>query len=82
MGEPISETAHYVAVVRGGATDLYLIQDGRLEAPGAVPILWDRGAAGSSHPAAGAPGGPLDAPRRRALRLIAGVFSLLLVFLI
>jgi hypothetical protein len=82
MGEPISETAHYV-VVRGGGTDLYLIQEGRLEASGVVPILWDRGAERDGvRPAAAAPAGPLGVARRRAVRFFASVFNLLLLTLL
>ncbi|HEV8676944.1 MAG TPA: hypothetical protein VGX21_23150 [Methylomirabilota bacterium] len=69
--EPVSETAHYV--VRDGTSDLFLVQEGRLEAPDAVPILWNRRAEGrrerSSRPGTG--GGV----RRRAARILWGVLG-------
>ena len=77
MGEPISESAH--SVVRSGGTDLFLIQQGRLEAPGAVPILWDRRAEGEALGIAGRRRGSLGAARRRAVRIIASVFNILLL---
>lgn len=71
MGEPICETAHYVAVVRGGGTDLFLVQEGRLEESGVVPILWDRQAETEVE----APtGGRLGAAGRRAFRILSRVF--------
>lgn len=41
MGDPVSERAHYVLAVESGApADLFLIQDGRLEQPGFVSVIW------------------------------------------
>jgi hypothetical protein len=70
MGEPISESAHYL--VRDGGRDLFLIQEGRLEASGVVPILWDRRA--EPDPAAVGSQGPLRAAGRRAARILSRVF--------
>ncbi len=42
MGDPVSERAHYLAVESGGAADLFLIQQGRLESPGFVSVIWRR----------------------------------------
>ncbi|HEV8309623.1 MAG TPA: hypothetical protein VGW35_18325 [Methylomirabilota bacterium] len=72
MGEAITESAHYVAVVRGGGTDLFLIQGGRLEASGMVSILWDRRA--ETEAAGARPAGALSAARRRAFRILSRVF--------
>jgi hypothetical protein len=41
MGDPVSERAHYVLAVESGApAALFLIQEGRLEPPGVVPVVW------------------------------------------
>lgn len=75
-GDPVSETAHYVAVVRSGSTDLYLVQQGRVEAPGLVPIRWERPAAARAERPE--PRGPLAAARRRAARIISNVVNVFL----
>jgi hypothetical protein len=70
--EPVSETAHYV--VRDGTSDLFLVQEGRFEAPDRVPILWNRRAEGrreSSRSRSGR-GGTVG---RRAARILWGVFG-------
>jgi hypothetical protein len=44
MAEPMSERAHYlVGGDAGGRADLLLFQDGRLESPGLVPVIWRQG---------------------------------------
>lgn len=40
--DPITETAHYVAVVRRGCTELFLIQGGQIEEQGLAQVIWDR----------------------------------------
>jgi hypothetical protein len=47
MAEPVSEQAHYLmAGDAGGRADLFLFQEGRLESPGLVPVIWRRGRCG------------------------------------
>ena len=82
MAEPISETAHYVAVNREGGTDLYLYQEGRCDPSAAVPILWDRRAERDASGSAVGSGSRLGAARRRAVRILSSVFSLVVLVLI
>lgn len=43
MGDPISERAHYVLAAEAEVpAALFLIQQGRLEQPGFVAVIWDR----------------------------------------
>jgi hypothetical protein len=42
MSDPVSETAHYVAVIRSGQTELFLIQQGQIEEQGLAHVIWDR----------------------------------------
>jgi hypothetical protein len=39
MPDPISECAEYLVVARGGSTQLYLSQRGRLQDPGTVAVV-------------------------------------------
>jgi hypothetical protein len=70
--EPVSETAHYV--VRDGTSDLFLVQEGRFEAPDGVPILWNRRAEGRREASRGRPGKGATV-RRRAARIFWGVLG-------
>jgi hypothetical protein len=59
MREPVSERAHYVvAGDSGGRADLFLFQDGRLESPGLVPVIWRRGGRGAATRGDGPPSRP------------------------
>jgi hypothetical protein len=40
MGDPVTERAHYVA--SGTPAELFLVQQGRLEESGVVPVIWSR----------------------------------------
>jgi hypothetical protein len=43
MREPVNERVQYLVVESCGATDLFLVEEGRLEQTGLVPIIWARG---------------------------------------
>ncbi len=76
MGEPVSERAHYVTTGGGDGQELLLVQDGRVEAPGLVSIIWGwrdrRRAAAVSRPA------DRRRPGRRPLHTLLSVLLLLL----
>jgi hypothetical protein len=42
MGDPVSERAHYLTVASGTPAELFLVQQGRLEETGVVPVIWSR----------------------------------------
>lgn len=76
MAEPVSERAHYVvAGDTGGRADLWLFQEGRLESPGLVPVIW-RGRRGGSG-AATRGDGPPSRPWWGFFRAVASVLILL-----
>lgn len=43
MGDPVTETAHYLASVRWGATDLLLVQPGQREPISVSHVVWRLG---------------------------------------
>jgi hypothetical protein len=75
MSDPVSERAHYVTVDRW-SSDLLLVQQGRVESPGLVPVIWrwpKRRDAGT--PGAGTPG---SRPRGSLTHAAAALLLLLL----
>jgi hypothetical protein len=77
MAEPVSEQAHYLmAGDAGGRADLFLFQEGRLESPGLVPVIWRRGRCGG--PGAATRGdGPPSRPWWGFFRAVASVLIFL-----
>jgi hypothetical protein len=76
MAEPVSEQAHYlVSGDSGGRADLFLFQDGRLESPGLVPVIWRGGRGGSR--AASRGDGPPSRPWWGVFRAVASVLIFL-----
>lgn len=46
MGDPVSERAHYLVLIRRGEAELVLVQQERREQSGLVPVTWGGTTAG------------------------------------
>ena len=74
MGDPVSEGAYYVTAGHGPGAEVFLVEDGRLEATSQAGraarfgriVLAVREAVGWSHPSCGSPSGTTQAHSVRA----------------